>query len=98
MIGTGYSLFGEVQVTVTQTTITPTPPAVFLSFHALGTWVYALNNREQQGMKSLITGKTKQEALHLLASLPGIEHASISWGDDTRLPQNVQNIHLHILV
>jgi hypothetical protein len=95
----GYSLFGEVQVTVTQATAThTTTPLVFLSFHAQGTWIYGLSYTVQEQIKKLIAGKSKQESLHLLASLPGIEHASIAWGDDTKLPKNVQNIHLNILV
>jgi hypothetical protein len=97
-IGTGFSLFGEVQVTVTQATITHRAPVVFLSFHASGTWIYGLSYKAQEHIKALIAGKTKQQALQVLASLPGIEQVSISWSDDTKLPKNIQNMHLHILV
>jgi hypothetical protein len=97
--GTGYSLFGEVRVTVTQTTVThTTTPLVFLSFQARGTWVYALSNHEQQRIKSLISGKSKQAASRIIASLPGVERVVISWGDDTRLPKNSSYIHFVIFI
>lgn len=95
--GTGYSLVGDVQVTVKQATVTQHNKPVVLSFNALGIWVYAVNGAEQQHLKSLITGKTKQEALQLLASLPGIEQASIRWGDDTKLPKNSKYIRVVVM-
>jgi VCBS repeat-containing protein len=101
-LGTGYSLFGNVQVSVTQATVTNnSKPLVFLSFHAQGTWIYALSQQAQQRIKQLIAGKTKQEAMHILQSLPGTVQASISWdgfSDDTRLPKDTRDIHFHIIV
>jgi hypothetical protein len=96
-LGTGYSLVGDVQVTVKRATVTQHNKPVVLSFNALGIWVYAVNGAEQQHLKSLITGKTKQEALQLLASLPGIEQASIRWGDDTKLPKNSKYIRVVVM-
>lgn len=94
-LATGYSLTGNVQVRVNDATITNTSqPLVFLSFHAQGTWIYALSHSSQQQITRLIAGKTKHTALHLLLSLPGIEQASISWGDDTRLPKDSKYIHV----
>ncbi len=96
-LGTGYTLLGDVQVTVKQATIAaPTKPVV-LSFSAIGTWVYTLTNQEQQRIKQSIAGKTKREALHILTSLPGIGSASIAWGDDTKLPEATRNIHLLLI-
>ena len=101
-LGTGYSLIGNIQVSVTQASATHTPiPLVFLSFHAQGTWVYALSQKAQEQIKRSIAGKTKQTAVPFLLSLPGIEHAAIHWegfGDDTSLPKNSQNIHLSLLL
>jgi Baseplate J-like protein len=93
-LGTGYSLVGDVQVTVKQATVTPQNTPVVFSFNALGTWVYAVNSAEQQRIKSLIAGKTKQEAEQLLASMPGIEQASIRWGDETKLPKDTESIRV----
>jgi hypothetical protein len=100
-LGAGYSLLGDLQVTVKQATTTtsvlrnsPTPP-VTLSFSCVGTWVYALANADQEHIKSLIAGHTKQEALHMLKALPGIESASINWGSAV-LPKDSAHIHFVI--
>ncbi len=95
-LGTGYSLVGDVQVTVKQVTFTHTTPT--LAFSSQGTWVYALAHETQQHIQSLIAGKTKQEALQMLFSLPGIEHVSIAWADDTKLPKNSKDIHIVLFV
>jgi VCBS repeat-containing protein len=101
-LSTGYSLIGNIQVTVKQANIPNIQThRVILSFQAQGRWAYAVEKAEQQHIKHLIAGKTKQDALQLLASLPGIEKASIHWdgfGDDTRLPKDSQRIHLVLLV
>jgi len=97
-LGTGYSLVGEVKITVKRATVTHTPPLVFLSFHAQGTWIYALSYKVQQHVKELIAGKTKQDVLHVLSSLPGVEQVAISWGDDSRLPKDTGYIHIRLFV
>ena len=61
--GAGYSLFGTVQVSVKQASVTSTTPhLVFLSFHASGTWIYGLTHTAQEQIKHLIAGKTTQQA------------------------------------
>jgi hypothetical protein len=86
-------------VSIKQATVTRTSkPLVFFSFFSQGTWVYALNKSEQQHIKQMIAGKTKQVALHILLSVPGIERASIAWGDETRLPKDSQQIHIVFVV
>jgi hypothetical protein len=98
-LASGYRLIGDVHVKIEQATIThTTSPLVFLSFSSQGTWAYALNQSEQQHMKTLIAGKTKQAAWHMLQSLPGIESASIRWDENTKLPKNVNNIHFQIII
>ena len=92
----GYSLFGDIKISVQQTTITH--PLVFLSFKATGMWVYGLSRQSQLHIKELLAGKTKGQALKLLADMPGIERSSINWGDDTRLPKNSDSIHFVMLI
>jgi hypothetical protein len=94
-LGTGYSLIGDAHVTVNQAT--EHNKKVVLSFSSQGTWVYAVKSAEQQRIKSLIAGKTKQEAEQLLASMPGIEQASIRWGDETKLPKNSKSIRVVVM-
>ena len=95
-LGTGYSLIGDVQVSITQATVTRTIPT--LTFSCQGIWVYALDTTSQEHIKTIIAGKTKQEALQILAALPGIEQASIRWDEDTKLPESLNAIHFVILV
>jgi len=93
-LGTGYSLLGDVQVTTTAATVTASHPII--AFSCNGVWVYALSDKAQEHIKDLIKGKTTQDALHLLASQPGIERVSTSWDINTKLPKDTQNIHLVI--
>ncbi len=95
-LGTGYSLFGQVRITITQVTVTHTTPT--LIFSCQGTWVFALSQEAQQHMKYLIAGKPRQEAIKLLLSLPGIEAATIEGDDNTKLPKTFTAIHFLILI
>lgn len=97
-LGTGYSLIGDVLVSIKEATVTHTTiPHVFVSFHAQGIWVYAVNNAEQHYIKNVIAGKTKQAALHFLMTMPGIEQASMQWSNDTKLPRDPHDIHLALI-
>ena len=93
-LGTGYSLLGDVQVTTTTATVTASRPTI--AFTCNGVWVYALSNQAQEHIKDLIKGKTTQDALHLLQSLPGIARVSTSWDVSTKLPKDISYIHLMI--
>ncbi len=95
-LGAGYSLIGEVHTTVTQATTQK--QVVVLSFSSSGMWVYALTSQDQEHLKNLIAGKTKQEATALLTTLPGIKSASIAWEGKSKLPTDTRNIHLVIFV
>ncbi len=97
-VGTGYSLLGDVQVTVHLATGAPPHQPVFLSFVSQGTWVYALDPTSQEHIKTIIAGKPKQEAIKLLFSLPGIEQAAIQWDEQTKLPESLDALHLVIVV
>jgi hypothetical protein len=101
-LGAGYSLLGQVQVNIKQATVTNNPKTlVFLSFSVSGTLVYAIENSEQQHIKSVLAGKTKQEASRLLSSLTGVTRASIrfdGFADDTRLPKNSSYIHILLFI
>jgi len=95
-LGAGYSLLGENHVTVTQiTTARPTPT---LTFSTQGRFVYGLSTTSQDQIKRRIAGKTEQDALHLLATLPGIQRVSLQWNETMKLPKETTSIHLYILV
>ena len=98
--GGGYSLVGQVDVGVIQANVSKSS-TVFLSFQAQGTWVYAVSPTEQQQIKQVIAGRSKLEALQLLAALPGVDQASIllaGFGDDTRVPKDIRDIRFRIIV
>ena len=94
-LGAGYSLYGTIQVSITHAIPTHTTPTLVLSLS--GTWTYALSSRQQQHIKDLVKGKTYQEALHMLLSLPGIERASLAWDKHTKLPEDPKDIHLLLI-
>jgi hypothetical protein len=95
-LGADYSILGDPQITVTSATPTR---QVTLSFTSVSTWAYVLTTKEQNNIKKILAGKTKEQAMQLLNSLPGIEHVSLQFtgfGDDTRIPKNLSTIHLVI--
>ena len=93
-LGSGYGILGNPQVTVTSATVSK---QVTLSFTSVSTWVYALSSAEQNHIKKIIAGKTKENALHLLLSLPGIESASINSSGFGRRYQATQRHRAHSL-
>ncbi|SRR5260221_6233557 len=99
-LGESYSMLENPQISIIQATVNSTPPTVSLSFKAQSAWVYALTGAEQKHIKELIAGKSKDEALSLLASLPGIESvsmASTGFGDNAVIPKHIENIRLAII-
>jgi hypothetical protein len=97
-LGNGYSLLGNPETRVLAASAQN--QKVVVSFKAQGLWVYGLSSTEQKHIKRIIAGKTKENAMQLLLSLPDIERVSMQssgFGDDSRVPKNVQYIHLVIL-
>ena len=70
--GTGYRLSGDAHVTVTRATATPATSVVALAFTCQGTYAYTLTEQAQQHIKTLLAGKPRLVALHLLLQQPGI--------------------------
>lgn len=96
-VGTGYMLYGNAHVSVTQATTQKT--AVLLSFTCQGTYMYQLNEAWQKRLKTLIAGEPRLTALHQLVTLPGIMHASISGIPDNQpIPIDATHIHLFIVL
>ncbi len=95
--GTGYLLNGEVQVSVTRATATPTTAGVVLAFTCAGTYAYILNEQAQQRIKTLIAGKPRLAALRLLLQQTGIHTASINGIPDNQ-PLPDDQTHLHLLI
>ena len=97
--GTGYLLSGDVQVSVTRATATPTTAGVVLAFTCAGTYAYTLNGQAQQRIKTLLAGKPRLTALRLLLQQTGIHTASITGIPDNQpLPDDLTHIHLLIVL
>jgi VCBS repeat-containing protein len=94
-LGSGYSMEGAIQVSVTHAI--PSLPTPTLVLALSGTWTYAPSNRQQQHIKDLVKGKTYREALLILLSLPGVERASLTWDEKTRLPEDPKDIRLLLI-
>jgi hypothetical protein len=91
-LGASYSLTSHVQVTIKQATITGAH--INLVFSSQGIYSYRLSTKAQERIKKLIAGKTTQEALQIVVSLPGIQSAAIHFDDNTKLPKDLKNIHI----
>lgn len=94
-LGSGYSLFGTIQISVSHATITRHTPSLVLS--SQGVWVCTLSDTAQQHIKSLMKGKAYKQALQILQSLPSIEKVSIAWDENTKFPKDSQDIHLVLI-
>ena len=98
-LGTGYLLYGNVQVSVTRATATPTTSGVVLAFTCAGMYAYTLNGQAQQRIKTLLAGKPRLMALRWLLQQPGIHTASINGiADNQLLPDDLPHIHLLIVL
>jgi Baseplate J-like protein len=97
--GAGYLLYGNVQVSVSKATTSPTSPQVALTFTCAGTFAYTLTVQAQQHLKTLLAGQPRLVALRWLLQQPGIHQASISGvADNQPLPDDLSHLHLLIVV
>ena len=75
----GYTLSGTIQVTIIQATITEQVPGVAtVQVQAEATYAYQLSPQEEQYIRHLIAGTSRQQALSDLLHLPGIQSATVS--------------------
>jgi hypothetical protein len=75
----GYTLSGTIQVTIIQATITDQAPGVAtVQVQAEATYAYQLSPQEEQYIRHLIAGTSRQQALSDLLHLPGIQSATVS--------------------
>ncbi len=96
-LGQGYTVSGNVQVTVTKATITANKTVVLLWFTTQGTYVYQLTSKAQQRIETLIAGQPRRAALRLLLQQTGIQTASIN-GIAENQPLPNDQTHLHLLI
>lgn len=96
-LGEGYRLQGELQATITGTTITDS--AMTLQVQASGSYVYQFTQEQQNQLKHQLAGKSKPEALGILLAMPGVQSASLAIKNGgTTLPATEKEIQLTFLL
>jgi hypothetical protein len=91
-LNTHYQLIDPVQVTVRSLTMQNGLASLTATLH--GVWVYQL---DEQQIITLVTGKPRLDALHLISVLSGVQTARITGiHDNEHLPTDAA--HIHILV
>jgi hypothetical protein len=75
----GYTLLGTIQVTILQATITDQVRGmVTVQVQAEAIYAYQLSQQEEQYIRHLIAGTSRQQATSCLLHLPGIQSATVS--------------------
>ncbi len=94
--GTGYSLIGDIQITVVHATISNQTRA-HIMVQVTGTWIYQITPTIKRMLLHLIAGKSKQQAEALLLQVPGIAGAQILVkGENQTLPEDPNAITIRI--
>ncbi len=95
-LGANYAFLGDMQVTIVQgKVINSRQGVVSVLVRVAGTWVYQITASQQEQMIKLIAGKTKQQAIAMLLTFPGIAGAQITMkGGSQTLPVDPRNMHI----
>ncbi len=96
-LGQGYDLHGEIQATITETTITES--TITLQVQASGSYIYQFTQEQQDQVKHRIAGKSKAEALSVLLAMPGVQSASLAIKNGgTTLPTAEKEMQISFLL
>ena len=101
-LGTDYALRGTISTTITPVGIPPHAKAGTLTLLVTGqgVWVYQVSATEQARLTRLVTGLSRQQAMHVLQQQePGhlaAVHIQVTglWASGSRLPADPARIHL----
>ncbi len=94
-LGTGYALSGTVGITITQAT-PKDHGSIDLQIKSASRWGYQLGDVQQQAIKAMIAGMSKDKATATLLRMTGVQSVSITLKSGTALPDE-QHIHLLFL-
>jgi hypothetical protein len=97
-LGTSYTVLGDVTASVIHASITDQAHGIAkLTVKLDATYIYRITPGQRTKLSSLIAGKTKAQALHILLQIPGIQGASIRFiGGDT-LPHDPNHITISMV-
>jgi len=93
-LGNGYDLLGDLQTSITKAMVNTRQGTATLEMKISSTWVYQFSQAQQNQIKLLIRGKSKDEAIALLLHVPGVQTVSISTRHGNALPTDIQHIRL----
>jgi hypothetical protein len=98
--GTGYSLTGDMRITLASTALTTTSQQIAtINVNAASTWVYQFGKRQQEQISNQIAGKGRGEAITMLSHTEGIQQATvtIAGGYNDTLPSDAGRIQIVIV-
>ena len=93
-LGAGYSLVGSIQSGIAKATMNSRQGTAILQIKVAGTWMYQFSQAQQQKIKLVIRGKSKQEATALLVHMPDVQTVSIGIKNEISIPTDTQHIHM----
>ncbi len=93
-LGADYVMQGDVQTRITQATPTG-QGTVLLQVNIAATWQYQFTAAEQEQIKQRVAGKSKDQAIHALLHVPGVQTVSIA---SAQLPSDPRHIQLLFVV
>jgi len=97
-VGEGYSLVGDLQMSITKTTMNIRQGMATLQVKISSIWMYQFSQAQQDQIKLAIRGKSKEEATMLLLHMPGVQTVSINIKNGNAIPTDVQRIHLNFVI
>lgn len=95
--GSGYSLVGNIATSVGNVTLADANSGtITLVINARGTWVFQFSDAQQTTLEQLVVGKSKSDAVTLLAAQRGIKNVAIqlSGGNASILPADANQIKI----
>jgi len=93
--GTGYTTTG-VQTSITHTRLNQ-HDTIDLQIKSSSMWAYRFDAAQQQAIKAMIAGMSKDKAITTLLHLASVQSVSLTLTHGTTLPTDTQHIHLLFL-
>ncbi|HVB25095.1 MAG TPA: hypothetical protein VNG51_24375 [Ktedonobacteraceae bacterium] len=92
------SLDGQQVQVVSQTMVSSKNTIAAITTKATGAWGYQFSKGEEEHIKKLVAGKSRTEAMNILAAIPGIQRAIITGiGQSDVLPTDTAHITVMFL-
>jgi hypothetical protein len=96
-LGTGYTTTGIQTSVIHENTNQQQHGSVDIQIQSVGLWAYLFTPEQQESMKAMIAGMSKDKAILTLLHMIGVQSVSIMLTNGTILPKDVQQIHLLFL-